>query len=131
MGKRQDTAPDVERESDGKWLPGQSPNPGGMPKWVKTFRDAMRDRCAPLAERHLYRVLGGQEAGRDDSDPVYQGLTADDRTKAAKVVLELVLPKPKQSVRLSGDKKNPVAPLAGLTVDQLLALATGQKPEGT
>jgi hypothetical protein len=113
-----------DRAEDGTLLPGSgSLNPGGQPKWVKAFRDAMRDRCAPLAEKHLFRVLGGVEPGQAVDDPVYSGLTADDRTKAAKVVLELVLPKPKQSVKVSGDRKNPLGPLVGWTPEQLLALA--------
>lgn len=128
--KPQNSSPaESKRAPDGTILPGKgSLNPGGQPKWVKEFRDAMRDRCAPLAERHLFRVLGGEEPGQAE-DPVYAGLTADDRTKAAKVVLELVLPKPKQSVRLSGDKRNPVLPLGGATLEQLLALANAKPSE--
>jgi hypothetical protein len=114
--------PDVERDESGKWMPGQSPNPGGMPKWVKAFRDAMRERCAPLAERHLFRVLGGVEPGQAE-DPVYASITADDRTKAAKVVLDLVLPKPQSRVKVSGDRKNPISPLASFSPSDLLALA--------
>lgn len=121
MSKRQDTAPDVARESDGKWLPGQSPNPGGMPTWVKEFRDIMRERCAPLAERHLFRVLGGYEEGQSQH-PMYDNLTADDRTKAAKVVMELVLPKPKQSVAVT-HAASKRSPLDGAAVADLVALA--------
>lgn len=130
MGQKrpQDTTADVERDAGGKWLPGQSPNPGGMPAWVKTFRDAMRDRCAPLAERHLYRVLGGVSPD-DQPSPIYDGLTADDRTKAAKVVLEFVLPKPQSRVKVSGDKKAPLSPLVGLSRDELLALAKTETEE--
>jgi len=129
MGKRQITAPVVAREPDGKWLPGQSPNPGGLPTWVREFREIMRNRCAPLAEKHLFRVLGGQEKGQSE-DPMYESLTADDRTKAARVVLELVLPKPKQSVAVT-HAVSKYSPLEGMVVADLVALAKAKTTEET
>lgn len=120
---------DSRRQPEGRPFPkGVSGNPGGQPKWVKEFRDAMRDRCAPLAEKHLFRVLGGQEEGQSQ-DPMYDNLTADDRTKAAKVVLELVLPKPKQSVAVT-HAASKRSPLEGAVVSDLVALAKATPQEG-
>lgn len=95
------------RNPDGTFGKGNSANPGGQPKWVKAARDAMRDELWPLAQRHLRRVLSG-EAPRDTTpteDALYADVTVEDRTTAAKLVVEYTLPKPKQSVsaKVDGD----------------------------
>lgn len=130
MGKRQDTKshPEPERGERGKWLPGVSPNPGGQPKWVRGLRESLREHCAPLAARHLARVLGGPVPKDETPEEaaVYAEVSADDRTRAAKVVLEYTMPKPKATVTVQHTGNNM---LAGLSVEELKALAS-RKVEG-
>lgn len=94
--------------------PGQSGNPsGGVPKWVKQARDAMRDGLYGLAARHLTWVLSGREPedATDVERGLYMGVTLEDRTAAAKLVVEYTLPKPKTQVGLkhSGPDGQPLS----------------------
>lgn len=43
---RQNTADHVGRGARGRWLPGQSPNPGGRPRAVADVRELARQRTA-------------------------------------------------------------------------------------
>lgn len=103
----------VERDEKGRPVQGGgSLNPGGQPKWVKEVRDALAQNCVPLAEKRLRKILE-----EDHADP-------DDWIKAAKVVFEFTIPKPKQDVNVTGI---PPSPFAGMTPEQLLAIARGGK----
>lgn len=84
------------------FMPGQSGNPGGQPKWVKHARDAMRGELFGLAQRHLRWVLSGVEPtdANEAERGMYKGVTVEDRTTAAKLVCEYSLPRPKQAVGL-------------------------------
>lgn len=118
-GQQQDrVAVDPERGEDGRLRPGGgSLNPGGQPKWVKEVRDSLRSRCLPLAEKHLYRVLNGDE----------EAASLKDKSEAARIVLEYTVPKPKAQVRVK--HSGTIAPLAGLTHEQLTALASVETDE--
>ena len=60
----------------------------------------MRGELYALAQRHLRRVLSGQRPpdSTKDEDDMYSGVTIEDRTTAAKLVVEYTLPKPKQAM---------------------------------
>lgn len=60
----------------------------------------MRGELYALAQRHLRRVLSGQRPADStkEEDDMYSGVTIEDRTTAAKLVVEYTLPKPKQQV---------------------------------
>jgi hypothetical protein len=89
------------------FVPGQSGNPGGQPAWVKRAREAMRDELYPAAQAHLLRVLTGRRPAnaRPEDDDMYDGVTVEDRTTAAKLVFEYALPKPKAQVGLKHEGK--------------------------
>lgn len=102
----------VERAPDGTFRPGAaSPNPGGQPKWMKEMREGLK-AMLPSARTRLAKII---EEGSDK-----------DATAAARLVLEYTLPKPKTRVKVDGMGPSP---LAGLTAEQLVALATGKGGE--
>lgn len=74
---------------------------------MKRARDAMRDELYPAAQAHLMRVLTGRKPydARPEDDDMYEGVTIEDRTTAAKLVLEYALPKPKTQVGLKHEGK--------------------------
>lgn len=110
------------RNERGRFTPGNSANPGGQPQWRRQFMEAFGKRCAPLAEEVLWRVLNRKdEHGAPDPD-----ITTDHQLRAAEDVLLYVLPKPKQEVSVEGELKSP---FAGLTPQQLVAIATGKPTE--
>lgn len=89
-------------------------NPGGQPKWLKGVRESLKN-LTPLAARTLESVMTGADKDAD-------------RVAAAKVVLEYTVPKPKQTLKVSGDKN---APFSALSLEDLLALGRGvKKTEG-
>jgi len=98
-----------DRESKpSTWQPGgPSPNPGGQPAWVKRARDAMRDELYPAAQAHLLRVLTGRRPrdARLEDDAMYATVTVEDRTLAARLVMEYSIPKPKAQVGLKHEGK--------------------------
>lgn len=122
----------------GKFAPGSSGNPGGQPKWLREFRDAFGQRCAPKAEEVLNRILDRAldiavlEAALEDED-VNVRLAAEKRISermgqagsAADTVLKYVLPKPTQQVEVTVPQG---AQFAGLSPAELLELAK-QKPK--
>lgn len=122
----------------GQFKPGVSGNPGGQPKWVREFRDAFGQRCAPKAEAVLNRILDRALDTSDldkamvDGTPEVQ-LEAEralsERMRqagsAADTVLKYVLPKPTQQVEVTVPQG---AQFAGLSPAELLELAK-QKPQ--
>lgn len=105
----QQSKPPVVRREDGTIASG-TPNPGGIPKWLKGVRDSLKS-LTPLAATTLESVM---RHGENDKD----------RVAAAKVVLEYTVPKPKQTLKVSGDKS---APLSALSLEDLLVLGRGVK----
>ena len=67
----------------------------------------MRDELYPAAKAHLLRVLTGKRSAdaRPEDDKLYESVTLEDRTTAAKLVLEYALPKPKAQVGLKHEGK--------------------------
>ena len=130
----------MARDADGKVTAGGgSLNPGGQPKWLREFREAFGQRCAPKAEQVLNRILDRAldtsvlDAAMESED-VDTRLAAEKRIsermqqagQAADTVLKYVLPKPKQEVAVVVDDKREA--FAGLTTAQLLEMAKN-KPE--
>lgn len=112
----------VIRREDGTVASG-TPNPGGVPKWRREFTEAFGKRCAPLAEQILFHTMSGRHANTGEMD---DSITLDHKLSAATETLKYVLPKPRQEVEVSGGG---ASPLALLTPELLVALATGKAPK--
>ena len=140
MGKKrakppQDRKP-VARDENGKVTSGGgSLNPGGQPKWVREFRDAFAEGCAPKAKAVLNRILdraldtSALDKALADGEPEVQVRAEQalaERMKqggsAADTVLKYVLPKPAQQVEVSATPGAKAA-FAGLPPEQLVELA--------
>ena len=124
------TQPEPKRDEKGRILPGQgSLNPSGQPEWVQAIRDQLRSDL-PTAAKALREIISG-EAECDvilkSGEVARIGPAHKDRVAAVKVLFEFTLPKPKQEVELSGQVKT--SPLAGMTREELLAIALGKPPE--
>lgn len=91
-----------ERREDGTFAPGKSPNPGGQAQWLKPIREGLRAGSAEAVIRLRKIVAEGSDK---------------DANVAAKVLLDYAVPKPKQTVRMEGDKDV----LAVVTSDDLVA----------
>lgn len=97
------------RAPDGTFKPGApSANPGGQPKWMREMRESLK-AMLPSTRKRLANII---ESGSDK-----------DATAAARLVLEYTLPKPRARVKVEGAGSSP---LAGLSAEQLVALATGK-----
>lgn len=136
--KEQGSAP---RNPDGTFPKGVSGNPQGQPQWVREFRDAFGQRCAPKAEQVLNRILdraldtSDLDRALTEGEPEVQ-LKAEQALSermrqagsAADTVLKYVLPKPTQQVEVKVDGKSEA--FAGLTAEQLVELAKHKPQEG-
>lgn len=96
------------RNPDGTWVPGKSPNPGGQSKAVREMREALR-AMLPAGEKRLRAII---ESGSDK-----------DANAALKTLFDYTLTKPKTRVKVEGMGQSP---LAALSIEQLVALATGK-----
>jgi hypothetical protein len=97
-----------QRNPDGTWVKGApSPNPGGQSKAVKEMREALR-AMLPAGEKRLREII---ERGSDK-----------DANAALKTLFDYTLTKPKTRVKVEGMG---TSPLAALSIEQLVALATG------
>jgi len=104
--------PAVEnRREDGTFGAGNSANPGGQPRWLKSVRESLKT-LTPLARDTLQHVM--ENAAKDS-----------DKVAAAKVVLEFTVPKPKQTHRVEHKGQDP---LAGLTPEEIVRFVKGEKP---
>lgn len=122
VGKKPQNRKPEERAPDGTFTKGNTGNPGGQPQWRREFAEAFGKRCAPLAEAVLFRVLSGRgKDGKDDPD-----ITTDHQLRAAEDVLMYVVPRPKQEVDVNNTGPGV---FAGLTPEQLVAIATGKGQE--
>lgn len=89
---RQNTA--VARGDGGRWLPGQSPNPGGRPKTAFAVRELARERT----ERALQALDDALEATKLIGLAGIEVPDHDVRIKAATALLERGYGKPVQEV---------------------------------
>lgn len=133
----------LDRDEKGRYGKGRSGNPGGQPKWIKAFRDAFGERCAPKAEQVLNRVLDralnteqlekvlAHSVQIEDAEGALkceQALAERYRqgTAAADIALKYVLPKPKTELEVSGPGGSPLVPEApphdALTPEQRLGI---------
>lgn len=95
----------------GAFKVGNKAGTGGAPSWVKAARDNLRD-LVPGAVETLATIL------RDGEDR--------DALAAAKLILDFTVPRPKVTHRVEGTAGGP---LAGLTLEQLLAVGRAAKNE--
>ena len=102
-----------ERREDGTFAPGRSPNPGGQAKWLQPIKADLKAGVPGV----LTRLMGIIQNGEDK-----------DAIAAGKVWLDYSLPKPKQTVKVSGN--GTASPLATLSLEDLLALGRGVKAAG-
>lgn len=127
MKKPQNRDP-AERQPNGQFGAGNRANPGGQPKWVATVR-AMLDEGAPEAVDYLRSVVVGgpvKSTLLDEEGEAIEGNTypdIDQRTAAAKVVLDYAVPKPKLTIE--HEHKAPTKTLAelGMSDEEICALA--------
>jgi hypothetical protein len=123
------------------FVPGKSGNPGGLPTWVKTLRDSLKE-LAPkgrqVVDRIFTRALNTEalekiiDDGESTPEQVLKAETALQNrlalaSKANEVVLGFVLPKPKQRVAVSGQLGNP---LGDVPTEEIQALIRAAKGEG-
>jgi len=128
MKTPQTKKPEVIRDELGRIAKGNSGNPGGLHGWVHKAR-AMLEECNPLAIEYLRSVIVGgpvkstllDEEGEATEGNSYPDI--DQRTTAAKVVLEYSMPKPKLTVE--HEHKAPTKTLAdmGLDEEEIIELA--------
>jgi hypothetical protein len=102
-----DGNPDL-RNPDGTWASGKSPNPGGQSKMVREMRHALREMLPEGVARLRAIITSG---------------TDKDANAALKTLFDYTLTKPKTRVKVDGMGPSP---LAGLTAEQLVALATAK-----
>lgn len=121
-----------ERKADGTFKPGsKSANPGGQPKWVKQFRDSLKD-IAPKGQEIIAKIYARaldtsalERIVEDGESTPEQVLRAEKQMhdrfslaqQATAEVLKYTLPKPTTRVKVDGKMENP---LAGMTTEQLL-----------
>lgn len=98
----------VGRKADGTFASGTCPNPGGQSKVVREMREALR-AMLPAGEKRLRQII---ESGSDK-----------DANAALKTLFDYTLTKPKTRVKVEGMG---ASPLAALSVEQLVALATAK-----
>jgi hypothetical protein len=117
------------RDEKGRILPGQgSLNPSGQPAWVAEIREQLRQGL-PAAAKTLAGIIDGtatQRALDRAGNEVVLDPPFKDRVAAVKVLFEFTLPKPKLEV---GRDQQRAVPLAGMTREDLLAIALGKTPE--
>lgn len=101
---------DPKRGADGKWLPGQSPNPGGRPKSA----GRMRELAAQYGDKALLTLV----ALLDHKD--YRA-----RLGAAEALLNRGFGRPAQSVDITFTQADLAAAISGLTDDEKRAVALG------
>lgn len=89
----QDSGP--ERDEQGRFLPGQSGNPGGRPRTPASVRESFRE-CTELALTTLKQVMQDVEA------------PPSSRVKAAEVTLAYGWGRPTQPFEISGPEGGPV-----------------------
>lgn len=98
----------AERDVAGRWLPGQSANPGGRP--------AGRGRVQALAAGHT------EEAIAMLARLMRQGASDDVRLRAAVALLDRAWGKPAQAV--TGEDGGPIAILPVRTMEEAIRIAT-------
>ena len=86
--------------------------------WRAELSEAFADKCASRAETVLFKAMGGEEVVKG------QPVTTKDAINAAKIVLQYVLPPPKQEI--SVESKGPT-PFEGLTPHALVDLIRQMK----
>lgn len=115
----QDRQTEASERPAHQFKPGVSGNPGGQPKWVKATRDALKE-CAPLAARHLARMLGAPAVGPESpaEAALYAKASAKDRNAAAEMVLRYTLTLPKTSLKVQGGGGNVVVEVRTLAQEE-------------
>ena len=95
----------------------------------------LRGEVKQKRQRGLARMLAQQTENGLEMGRVMLEIARDpshrDRFKAADWVVTRIMGKPPETLEVTGKDGAPISPLAGMTPAELLALATGQKPEGT
>lgn len=125
------------RRPDGKFGPGNSANPGGQPQYMKRFREALKGLhpdTEQLARKVIQRALDVkdlEEIVANSGDDPQRRVNAekaiatrlDQGMRMTAEVWRYTLTPPKARVKVEGVGPSP---LAGLTPEQLVALATGK-----
>lgn len=120
--------PSVEGPRDpktGQIKPGHTLNPGGEPRWLRSVR-AELEAGSVEAARYLVRVAKGEEKfvsvyGKNCTE-IELPVLPKDRIAASKVVLEYVVPKPKEKAADADRGKKALPDLPKAIVDELARL---------
>lgn len=129
------------RGGPGQFKPGKSGNPGGLPRWLKEFRDALKG-VAPeglVVVRRIYERANNVEAlekiindGESSPEAVLKAEAAlHDRLELAHKVnaesWKYLLPKPTLKHKVSGELGNP---MTGVSTEDIQAFIRATKGEG-
>ncbi len=101
----QEKAPaEIVRGENGRFLPGQSPNPGGRPKKTDEEKDALEEirKLAPGVAGYMVTMLNNPR------------VPAVAKVRILEIILERTYGKPETSVRLNADLQNNEAARARL-----------------
>ena len=105
--RRDVTSPqEIQRDASGKFLPGVSANPGGMPKQYKEVVELARNMC-PEALQTLGEIMRDLDA------------SASARVKACEVVLDRAYGRPTQ--KIGEDQEHPFSAGVEAAADRLIA----------
>ena len=95
---------EIVRGENGRFLPGQSPNPGGRPKKTDEEKDALEEirKLAPGVAGYMVTMLNNPR------------VPAVAKVRILEIILERTYGKPETSVRLNADLQNNEAARARL-----------------
>ncbi len=95
---------EIVRGENGRFLPGQSPNPGGRPKKTDEEKDALEEirKLAPGVAGYMVTMLNNPR------------VPAVAKVRILEIILERTYGKPETSVRLNADIQNNEAARARL-----------------
>lgn len=127
-----------ERRTPG-FKPGQSGNPGGLPKWMKEFREHLKGlspRTHEVAKKILDRALRTEDLEKviNDGESAPEAVLAAEKALATRMdqahrmtaeIWSYTLTKPRAKLQLSGSIENP---FAGMSTEEILTIA-GRRPE--
>ena len=101
----QENAPmEIQRGADGRFLPGQSPNPGGRKKQTEEEKDALEEirKLAPGVAEKMAEMLNAPR------------VPAIAKVRIIEIILERTYGKPETAIRLNADIQNNEAARARL-----------------
>lgn len=115
---------EVKRDAQGRILPGQTLNPGGLPAWVGPVR-AMLEAGALRGAKLLCEVIDGTAKDvhvTKDGEEIPIDCRMKDRLFAVRLAFEFTIPKPKQEVEVSAGGANTMSEVQRAALSKLAGL---------